>query len=333
MVFITGGTGLIGSFLIAYLLEEGMAVKALYRQQIPPQWQQHPQIKWIKGDVLDTALLRKVIREADTVYHCAGLVSYAAQDAGLLRDINVTGTANIVDACLEKTGVKLCHVSSVAAIGHEKNTHILTEETKWDGAAEHSLYASSKYFGELEVWRGVSEGLNAVIVNPSVVLGPAANWGRSSTQLFKYVAEEHPFYTAGSANFVDVRDVVAAMIALQRNPDAEGQRFILNAGPLSYQEFFNQVAGCLGKKAPSVKIPGLLTEVLWRLEHLRAYLTGNRPLITKDTARITHKKIIYSSQKIKKTLPIQFRPLSESIAWCCQELQKLPQMQLNIAGN
>jgi len=327
MVFVTGGTGLIGNFLIHYLLNKGAAIKALYRQDIPDWFRDNNQIEWIKGDILDATLLQEIIREVNIVYHCAGLVSYAPQDAEILKIINIDGTANVVNACLANAQVFLCHVSSIAAIGTGKEQQ-LTEEVKWDAAADHSLYASSKYLGELEVWRGIAEGLKAVIVNPSVVLGPAANWNRSSTQLFKYVAEERPFYTKGSANFVDVRDVVEVMVCLMERPETAGERYILNADCLSYKDFFDQVASRLHKKAPSWRVPGLLTEIVWRIEHLRSLITRKRPLITKDTARTAKRKHVYSNKKIRRVLNLTFRSLPETIAWCCQEVvkqQRLPE--------
>jgi dihydroflavonol-4-reductase len=324
MIFVTGGTGLIGSFLIQKLLAGGATVKALYRQQIPTVFAETPpnQLAWIKGDILDTALLREIISDGVTqVYHCAGLVSYAPQDAAPLKEINVAGTANIVNACLEKPGVKLCHVSSIAAIGYGKTDATVTENNQWDANVAHSLYASSKYFGELEVWRGISEGLLAVIVNPSVVLGPASDWSRSSTQLFKYVSDENRFYTAGCANFVDVRDVVNNMVALMAT-DITGERFILNAGALSYKAFFSQVARCLHKKEPSVEVPGFLIEVLWRAEWVKSLITGKKPLITKETARIAEKKHVYSNKKIKTWLNYEFIPLEQTIDYCCRELKQ-----------
>jgi dihydroflavonol-4-reductase len=330
MIFITGGSGLIGSFLIEYFLEKGMAIKALYRQTIPAHLAGNPQIDWIEGDISDSFLLREIIRQVDQVYHCAGLVSYAPQDADLLKEININGTIHVVDACLENPRVKLCHVSSVAAIGAAKGAAVLTEESKWDPAARHSLYGSSKYLGELEVWRGIAEGLQAFIVNPSVVLAPARDWSRSSAQLFKYVAEEKPFYTRGQANFVDVRDVVTCMTALMEEPAAFGQRYILNAGSMPYQQFFAQVAACLNKKPPSLSVPDALTALIWRVEHLRAFFTGKRPLITKDTAHIAKRNHVYSSAKVKERVPGVFRPLEETIAWCCQELKK---RQLSLSEN
>ncbi|WP_242920868.1 NAD-dependent epimerase/dehydratase family protein [Pontibacter liquoris] len=324
MVFVTGGSGLIGSFLIEALLEQGHAVKACYRNQVPAL-RSAAQVQWLEGDILDPAFLRNALAGVHYVFHCAGLVSYAPQDRELLKQVNVEGTANIVDACLEQQDIKLCHVSSIAAVGRPKNARVLTEESKWDAAAEHAAYASSKYLGELEVWRGVAEGLNAVIVNPSVVLGPA-DWNRSSTQLFKYVYNQNAFYTVGSANFVDVRDVVAAMLQLTFS-DISGERFILNAGQMTYKEFFAQAAACLRRKAPSVRVPPWLAEAVWRLEHARSWLTGSRPLITKDTARVSAKSHLFSNEKVRKATGIAFRPLSETITWSCGQLLE------NISGD
>ncbi len=317
MVFVTGGSGLIGSFLIQALLRQGHQVKASYRGQVPAISGAN-QVQWLEGDILDPVFLRSALEDVKYVFHCAGLVSYAPQDEELLKQINVEGTANIVDACLEQEGIKLCHVSSIAAVGRPKGVTVLTENHKWDQADEHSAYASSKYFGELEVWRGISEGLNAVIVNPSVVLGPA-DWNRSSTRLFKYVFDQNSFYTKGSANFVDVRDVVEAMLQLTFS-DITGERFILNAGQLSYKEFFEKAASCLGKKAPGIKVPPALAEVVWRAEHVRSWLTGSRPLITKDTARVSGKTHLFSNNKITTAIGLEFRPLDETIAWSCNQL-------------
>lgn len=318
MVFVTGGSGLIGTFLIPALLEQGHKVKALYRGQVPAL-PGAEQVQWLEGDVLDPLFLREALQDVTHVFHSAGVVSYAPQDEELLKQVNIEGTDNIVDVCLEHPGIRLCHVSSIAAVGRPKSATLLTENSKWDHAEEHSAYASSKYWGELEVWRGIAEGLEAVIVNPSVILGPA-DWNRSSTQLFKYVYQERTFYTGGSANFVDVRDVVTAMMRLAFS-DISGERYILTAEPMSYKEFFEQAARCFGKKAPSTKVPPVLAEVVWRFEHARAWLTGGRPLITKDTARVAAKSHVFSNEKICKAINLTFRPLSESIVWVCGQLQ------------
>ncbi|SIT90941.1 NAD-dependent epimerase/dehydratase family protein [Pontibacter indicus] len=324
-VFVTGGSGLIGSYLIPALVAQGHRVRALYRGQVPAI-AQADQVEWVEGDILDIALLRRALQGVGYVFHCAGLVSYAPQDAELLQQVNVEGTANIVDACLEADEeIKLCHVSSIAAIGRNKEATVLNENSKWDAGEKQSAYAESKHYGEVEVWRGIAEGLQAVIVNPSVVLGPA-DWNRSSTRLFKYVYQQRPFYTPGSANFVDVRDVVEAMLRLTFS-DVSGERFILNAGQLTYKEFFAEAARGFGKKAPSFKVSPGLAEVVWRLEHARAWLTGGRPLITKDTARVAAKSHVFDNQKVRKTTGMEFRSLAETIAWTCQGLLQITRNQ------
>ncbi|MCB2406968.1 NAD-dependent epimerase/dehydratase family protein [Hymenobacter lucidus] len=327
MIFVTGGSGLIGSFLIPALLAQGHKVRALYRQHIPSVSNAEA-VEWVEGDVLDALAIRRALEGVTHVFHCAGLVSYAPQDEAALQQINVEGTANIVDACLDRPGIRLCHVSSVAALGggaaaaeqHPGTTQLLTEDAKWDLGAAHAAYAASKYLGELEVWRGVAEGLQAVMVNPSVVLGPA-DWERSSTRLFRYAYNQHAFYTPGNINFVDVRDVVAAMLRLTLETSIAGERFILSAGAVPLHDFLTQAAACFGRKAPRIAVPDWAAEVIWRAEYARSVLTGARPLITKDTARAGRKPVVYQSQKVQQATGLAFRPLSETIQWCCQGLQ------------
>lgn len=270
--------------------------------------------------MLDSLQMADLVKEADEVYHSAGFVSYAPQDIDLLQKVNVEGTANIVNACLDNPAVRLCHVSSIAAINRKKGAEFIDEEAKWDAGAERSAYATSKFFAEMEVWRGISEGLKAVIVNPSIILGPG-DVSRSSTQLFKYVQEEKSFYTHGHANFVDVRDVTDAIISLMEK-EKYGERFILNGHQITYQAFFSKVAAAMGKKEPSIHVPAWMAEVLWRAEMWRGKITGAKPLITKETARIAKEYHFYSNDKIKKATDITFRPLDETITWCCQKLME-----------
>lgn len=327
MVFVTGGSGLLGGFLIDALVARGHAVRALYRQTVPAGTAAR-QVEWIQGDIRDANLLYGALENVTHVFHCAGLVSYAPQDETALLQVNVEGTAALVDACLQHPGVRLCHVSSVAALGGaaaaSAGSLLLDETAKWDLGAEHPAYATSKYLAELEVWRGVAEGLDAFSVNPSVILGPA-NWDQSSTRLFRYAYQQHAFYTAGSINFVDVRDVVAMMLHLAFGTAPAGQRYVLSAGAMFLRDFLTEVAQCFRRNPPSTQVPSWAAEVIWRLEHLRSVLTGARPLITKDTARAGRQTTTYRAEKVQRATGLAFRPLTETIAWCCAGLrQNLP---------
>lgn len=331
MIFVTGGTGLIGSFLLRALRERGLAVRALHRGAVPAD--AAPGVEWLPGDLLDTEQLRVGITSDVThVFHCAGLVSYAPQDEDLLLSVNVQGTVAVVDACLERPGIRLVHVSSVAALGGPAagataapgEVLTVTEKASWDLGAAHPAYATSKYLGELEVWRGVAEGLSAVIMNPSVVLGPG-DWHRSSTRLLRYAHQQHYFYTRGLINFVDVRDVVAQMLALAFDqPNASGQRYILSAEAVPLADFFRQAAAAMQRRPPTVAVPDWAAEVIWRLEHARAVLTGARPLITKDTARAGRQPVVYSHAKVQSATGLLFRPLADTLAWCAAELGQNP---------
>lgn len=331
MLFVTGGTGLIGSFLLRELRGRGLAVRALYRGALPPA-ATPTGIEWVQGDLLDTNLLRACLSQGPVshVFHCAGLVSYAPQDEEALQRVNVEGTAALVDACLEQPGLRLAHVSSVAALGTSATQggvgpgHPLRpvdEAAAWDLSASHPAYATSKYLGELEVWRGVAEGLSAVIVNPSVVLGPG-DWSRSSTRLLRYAQQEHTFYTPGLLNFVDVRDVAAQLVRLTLElPAVRGERFVLSAGALPLADFFRQAATAFGRQPPTVAVPDWAAEIIWRLEHGRALLTGARPLITRDTARAGRQPVRYDTAKVQRATGLPFRPLADTIAWCAAELR------------
>ena len=329
MIFVTGGTGLIGSFLLQELRARNLRVQALTRGAAPANAALG--VEWVQGDLLDTDLLRSILANEDIthVFHCAGLVSYAPQDEEALLQVNVEGTAAVIDACLERPGIRLGYVSSVAALGSPQNRQekvslispqIVDEKAAWDLGASHPAYATSKYLGELEVWRGVAEGLSAVIVNPSVVLGPG-DWSRSSTRLLRYAYQQHTFYTQGLINFVDVRDVVAQLLHLTLDlPAVSGERFVLNAGALPLADFFQQAAAAFGRKPPTVAVPDWVAEIIWRLEHGRAVLTGARPLITRDTARAGRRPVRYAADKVQKATGLPFRPLADTIAWCAAEL-------------
>jgi len=337
MIFVTGGTGLIGSFLLHALRARGLAVRALHRGAVPVG--AAPGVEWLPGDVLDTDLLRAALTPDVThVFHCAGLVSYAPQDEDLLLQVNVQGAAAVVDACLERPGIRLAHVSSVAALdGVAPVASVaigqpltVTETSVWDLGAAHPAYATSKYLGELEVWRGVAEGLSAVIVNPSVVLGPG-DWHRSSTRLLRYAHQEHRFYTRGLINFVDVRDVVSQLLALALDrPVLRGERYILSAEAVPLADFFRQAAAAMQRRPPSVAVPDWATEIIWRLEHARAVLTGARPLITKDTARAGRQPVVYAHAKVQSATGLEFRPLAETLTWCAAELATNPTISASV---
>ncbi len=277
-------------------------------------------------DILDITLLDEVMEGITHVYHAAALVSYDPKDRHQLLKINVEGTANMVNACLDKGIEKLVHVSSVAALGRIRNEEMVTEKMNWTEETSNSIYGKSKYYGEMEVWRGAAEGLKIVIVNPSLIFG-GDNWETGSTAIFKNVYNEFPWYTNGVTGVVDVRDVARAMILLM-NSSISSERFILNGENLSYREIFALMADCFGKKPPSKKVTPFLAEIVWRIEALKSLFTGKKNLLTKETARTAQAKVYFDNQKILNALPqFQFTKIKDTIEFTCDRLQEKYQLK------
>ncbi len=318
MIFVTGATGLLGSHLLQALLQQRQPVKALYRSHIP-QFENSHQIHWIQGDILNVPLLTDAMINVQQVYHCAAMVSFHPKHVDELYKTNVEGTANIVNVCLEMGVQKLLHVSSVAALGRKENVE--TDETSQWVDNNSSEYGRSKYLAEMEVWRGVGEGLQAVIVNPSIILG-AGDWNEGSSQIFKTVYNAFPWYTDGATGFVDVLDVVKAMLLLM-NSDITAERFIVNADNVRYKDLFNWIADCFHKNKPYRKVTPLLASLIWRAEAVRSFFTNNQPLLTKETVTSAQAEIFYKNSKLFHQLPnFRYNPLQQSVSRICDEYKK-----------
>lgn len=321
-ILITGSSGLVGNYAIRRFLEAQYEVFALKRKNSDLSWLADipNKINWIEGDILDVSLLNEATQDMDFVLHTAAIVSFDKRDKKAMYKINVEGTANIVNVCLENNVSKFCQVSSIAAIGRDKPHVKIDESHKWQNSKYNTNYAKSKYLAEMEVWRAAAEGLKVVIVNPSVILG-ASDWHRSSTSLFKYVWDEKKYYSTSLANVIDVRDVVDIIFELLVS-DIEKERFILTANSLSYQALFSKISEKFGKKAPYKQITPFLANLAWRAEGLKSLLTQKRPLVTKETAQNALLSFHYDNEKIKNTLNYEFRILDDSIAWVCEGLKE-----------
>jgi dihydroflavonol-4-reductase len=319
-VLVTGGTGLLGAYVLRELLKHGQPVKALYREAFPLLLtkEENDRIDWVKGDILDTTLLAEQMTGVGEVYHCAGMVSFNPAHRDRMMKINVEGTANVVNAAIEAGVRKLCHVSSVSALGRKRDDETLTEAAKWSAESNLSNYGESKYYSEMEVWRGISEGLEAVIVNPVIILG-YGDWRKGSSATFRNAHEEFPWYTDGISGFVDAADVAEAMWLLMKS-DISAERFILSAENLPYREVFTRMALAFGKKPPHRSVNPVLAGLVWRWEKLKSLLSGQDPLLTKETAETARRKVYFANSKVLNALPgFRFRSIAESIAEHCRE--------------
>ncbi|MBI1781284.1 MAG: NAD-dependent epimerase/dehydratase family protein [Sphingobacteriales bacterium] len=318
MILVTGGTGLVGSELLRQLMAQGKSVRAIYRSNISAHLteEENKKVDWVNGDINDVLSLEDAMQGVEQVYHCAAVVSFNPKKKQELFHTNVEGTANVVNACLTNGVKKLIHVSSVSALGRIRKGETITEQTQWNEETNNSAYGKSKYYAELEVFRGIAEGLKAAVVNPTIILGPA-NWNDGSSALFKKAYDEFPWYTYGVTGFVDVRDVATAMIRLMES-DISGERFILSAENRSYKEMLTMAAEGFGKKPPGKEAKKWMGELIWRLDKLKSIFTGSNPLLTKETTRTARAKVYFDNSKIVKALPgFQFRKMEDTIRETC----------------
>lgn len=320
MVLVTGGAGLLGKELISQLLSAGKEVTAIYNKT-PLNDIAYKGVKLKKCDILDVIELEEAMDGIDELYHCAGKVSFAPGQVDQLYKINVEGTANIVNAALDAGVKKMVHVSSVAALGRIRENETINENMQWTEETSNSKYGQSKFMGEMEVWRGISEGLNAVIVNPTIIFGDG-NWEDSSTKIFKSVYNEFPWYTEGTTGFVDVKDVARAMILLMKS-GISSERFIISAENKSYKEIFDKIADAFNKKRPSKKVTPFLASFMWRWESIKSKFTNTVPLVTKETAATAMAKVQFDNSKLKKYFPsFQYSSLDQTIETTCRALQQ-----------
>ncbi len=315
MVLVTGGSGLLGKELITQLLAQDKKVIAIYNKT-PLADFNAADLTQHQCDILDVIRLEEIMQGVEQVYHCAAIVTFDPKQKQHLFKINIEGTANVVNAAVNNGVQKLVHVSSVAALGRIKNGQAINETMNWTEETSNSNYGKSKYLSELEVWRGMGEGLDAVIVNPTIILGDG-DWETGSSQLFKSVYNEFPWYSEGTNGFVDVRDVAKAMIRLMES-NITGQRFIINAVNKTYKDLFTLIANGFGKKIPYKKVTPLLASIVWRLEAIKSLFTGKKPLVTKETSASALAKVNFDNTKLFKYLPdFKYLSIEQTVADTC----------------
>lgn len=327
MILVTGGTGLVGAHLLLHLIESRNVgneyVRALYRNskniektkllfKIYGKENLLDKIEWCKGDITDIPSLENAFQGIEYVYHCAGLISFDPKDEELLRKTNIEGTANIVNFCLAYNIKKLCHLSSVAALGKlTKNKNTITEETEWNPEKQHSDYAISKYGAEMEVWRGQQEGLATYILNPGIILGPGFKENGSGL-LFSKTIIGLPFYTLGSTGFIAVTDVVLIAEQIMKST-ISNERYILVAQNLIIRDILNSISDALHLNRPRIEVKPWQLEIAWRLDWIFSIFSGRKKELTKYSARAAYSKNKFSNEKIKADFEIDFLNINNYI--------------------
>ncbi len=315
MILVTGASGLLGGHLLEALQHQLLPVRALYHTHAPSV--SYTNVTWQQCNLLDIYDVAVAMKGISRVYHCAGIVSFNPKQKQSVINENTAMTANVVNAALDQHIERMIHISSIAALGRgtpseEGGILRCDENTEFEESANNSSYAQGKYLAEMEVWRGMAEGLSAAVLNPSVILGEG-DWSKGSANLMQIVYEEFPWYTAGINGWVDVKDVVRAMLLLMQSPVNES-RFILNGGNYAYKDIFTRMAQALNRKPPHQKAGKFLTEVVWRIEYLKNLVAGKPLTISKETARTAQLKCEYDNEKLLKLFPdFHYTPIDITI--------------------
>lgn len=322
MQVVTGATGFLGAHLVMSLLQKGFNVRALKRQssdlsefndiaryRLGGNSQLLENIEWVDAELTDIYSLDKAFENADYVYHCAAVVAFKGKDSNMMK-VNSEGTANVVNAALNAKVRKLVYASSTAALGRTDSENLIDENTQWAEDDNNTEYAVSKHLAELEVWRGMEEGLDVLIFNPGIILG-AGKWDKGSCRLFYNVKNGFKFYTQGVNGFIGVEDLVRAMVEFGMG-DIKNKRFLMVAENLSYQNLFNSIAAQLGVKAPSIEIkPAYLP---WLKLPIAIYSKlKSSASVSPETLKTSIKKHRYGNSAILST-GFKFTPIEQVIA-------------------
>ncbi len=313
-IAVTGGTGFLGSHILRGLFEKGYKnIKALRREGSRMDLVEDIMelVQWVEGDVLDLDSLQQLVENCDYIIHSAAKVSYNSKDKKSVFSINVEGTANLVNVCIVSKPKKLIFLSSVAAIGRVKSGEYINEESEWEDSKFSTQYGYSKYLAELEVWRGMTEGLTIGIINPSMILGPSI-WGDSSTKIFTHVINNKKLYPIGTNGFVDVRDAAKLTISYLES-EVSNQRVIAVSNMISYKDLFGLMATHLNIKPPNREANKVITAIAWRFYKIKQMIFGGDPPLTKETVTITSGTFLYDNSKSKKLFNFEYIPIEKSV--------------------
>lgn len=314
MILVTGGTGFLGSILIKQLIRTGQRVRAIKRgfSSIPPHLMaEGALVEWVDADITDYFSMEDACQDITQLYHCAAMVSYQAADKQAMRKTNVEGTAHIVNIALQH-GIRLVHVSSITALGEPKPGHETTEGDWWEYDRMKSGYSVAKYDAEMEVWRGIAEGLDAVIVNPSLIIGSAAG-DMGSGSVFSLVHRGLKFYSPGSVGLVDVEDVARAMVMLMADQTISGERFIINNENWEHKDLLAAYSHLVDRPAPRIRATPLMLGLAWRGAWVASLFSRKPPLLTKASVRASTRKLAFSNRKIKAATGIEFKPIDNTL--------------------
>ena len=333
MILVTGGTGLVGSHLLYFLLQENEKVRAIHRAKSDLNSVKkifslytseadslYNKIEWVEASVNDIPALTEAFKNITRVYHCAAIISFDSSEYKLLKKVNIEGTANIVNLSLANDVKKLCYVSSVSTLGSNIIDSFISEETPWNSDEKNSVYAITKYGAEMEVWRGTQEGLYAVIVNPGVILGTSPN-NDGSGVIVGLGAKGIPFYPSGSMGIVDIKDVVRAMIFLM-NSAVKNEQYIVVGKNITFKELLSKLAVLFEKKPPTKKLSKGIMLFISGIDWLLNKLFNTKRKVVKANVLSMFTNTAYNTDKLRVQFDFKYTPTDETLKRIVTEIKQ-----------
>ena len=317
MIFISGVTGFLGSTIAKILIDNGQKVVGFKRNTSKLSFLKNysEKIIWKEGDINDIQSLEDAMKDCKFVIHCAAIISLHSRDSQKMYKVNVEGTANMINVALYHHIKKFIHISSVAALPAIED-QLINEEAIWYSKPYPSTYGLSKFLSEREVQRGMAEGLNTVILNPSSIIGNC-DWNTGPGLFFTNMDSGLPFYTEGIGGFVDVIDVARIAIQCLNEDKANNNRFIVSAENISYKSFFEMIAVEMNKKPPTIRLNSVISQLALIIDTVKCWITNAERIVTTESLKMAKIKPQYDNSKVRKVLNIEFVPMNETVKNAC----------------
>jgi len=323
MILVTGGTGFLGSHVLAKLAQENIPVRALKREtsslyQTKRVFEYYnishlfQQIEWINGDLLNYSSLLEATENVTHIFHAGAIVSFQKKDKKSVVSDNIKGTANLVNAALTNKVKRFCHVSSVAALGVTEDESLIDETTQWKSKKSNSAYSIGKYYSELHAWRGFAEGMTGIVVCPSIVIGQEDRFTGISPLIYM-VKKGLKYYPIGSNGFVDVRDVADIIVKLTLHTEITNEKFIVNAENLSYRNLLSVISKVVIKPQPTKEASLFKLKMMYFIENILRTLKIKNSKMSLELIQLISRNYSYSNQKIRSAISFNFRSVEESV--------------------
>jgi len=314
MILVTGATGHIGNVLVRKLIEQGEKVRALIWRGEDTTPLEKLDVETVEGDVLDPESLKPAFKGVEKVFHLAGIISIMPGQNPLVWRVNVEGTRNVLNAARQAGVRRLVYTSSIHAIHRAQHGKVIDESLPFDPNNPYGAYDRSKAEASLEVQKATADGLDAVILCPTGVIGPYDFRGSELGEVIRGAAEARPmFYVEGAYDFVDVRDVADGLIAAAEH-GRRGESYILGGNKISVRYMLETVREVTGKAFASIKIPFSLAEFAARFTPWYYQKTKAKPRFTPYSLEVLQSNADISHAKAARELGYKPRPVIETIA-------------------